>query len=1375
MFRFQRESEFKMSDDNTPVNMKPTPIAATFFRDARTTKGVRVEGLDAIARAFEKHAQTYERADGTGEPNPAATYKIQKAQRPAVAFATFEGDERNKANLLEQTGVCVDVDKTSSRVCSNVMRWARARGLAGWVWATDSHMRREGTGVTMPGRACMRLVLPFARPVEPLSAAQVRAWLVLEIAPYMHAAGLGFEWLDVSTLKPEQLNFTPRIGSGVAAIQGELLDPSEVAAVEVLDDASHVGLAPARAGGAPVVELPEADADGRRLPLQPREADLLLRAVNAHVRPAADGSTSHVLAHRSSDSLSPGHDGDGLQWREFMHAMSSLYVEGSGKNWRARVEKAYKRACHAFGGFNDDAGDAAQWRGAVAAYKVVENPITYLRLNRFIEACGGERVACNTKSAPRHPYIGQACEVVSLDEARAKLAERLADKSVSREALAVPAGVGKSYATIRQALDDIAAGRGVTFTSPTHELVRQVEVDILAAIPDYVDANYLTLLASPLALQIRASSRWARTPSDGDFRRELRRRVMRAPYRRDSDRTFNDGHVDAANCERTSLIQQANARLDADSAALICSSCTRHPDNGGGCGYPDRMRSFYARESEGCIVVRTTHSFMLTAALERDRMSIRISWAQIAEKRGLDCVPMVILTPTGGRVEARAARRGEQGHEVGEVLEWLRDWSGEDDVEYIKLWAESATWLHVARPRDVYIDEDPSSAIVQDHVFDANELADLEALGILAGDVEQVAGRLATFRGDRGVAANDYLATAGALQVDLDHLDTLRDFTRRRALLELDGSDGVPGDPMLDPSGYDEEMQRFEAAREAMRCVPEASALEALSQTFRGGFLGASVERVTRVVDGEARQVPVLRVTHVIRPHLGLFESVKILDASADEYSARALLGARLTRVQVERPQGFECVRVHGTVASGAANKGGIVENRRAAKAFGRALEYLGPRALVFGYKAWSDTYAGTVAGHSVKHVEWHNSATARGVNLYENEDTVILSSLHVPRDAVEHRARLLMREAAHKGAAISEQHAREAASFQLQTAPMIQEAYRIRPFTSGRTRVVYFDTHDVPGIEPNHTIEPNDFTAQFDSLNEFTTEADTEGTPIQALSSGVPMDRIESDDAGVGTAYATCARLDTRERFKDLRVRPRLSSEISMRNRPLRNLEVEATSATGEEHTSESEGLEVPLVTQETTACRSKTKTGRSDTNSHGCPSSPRASSSGSTASPSGPSVASSSARASLPSDSKGSSERCSNPSRATSLRASAPRASASQASSSPHPRSSISSESPGPKSSPRASESASSVSRTSTSPSAASDCGTRGDSSASTPTRFERPTIDDRSSKSQPVSREKTCEGSASSPQRSSATPRGERPVKRLWRPTRSKPEGE
>jgi hypothetical protein len=297
----------------------------------------------------------------------------------------------------------------------------------------------------------------------------------------------------------------------------------------------------------------------------------------------------------------------------------------------------------------------------------------------------------------------------------------------------------------------------------------------------------------------------------------------------------------------------------------------------------------------------------------------------------------------------------------------------------------------------------------------------------------------------------------------IEHDDSTARLPTKLRLSGTDAADAVYGRAMS---------QTSPAKRDAILADgPSRKAQIALSYWSHNNWEAAEIK------DGR------LHLPYVQMPDLEQAESVVLMDATADRPSVEMLLGAdaHVERTAVERPKSTKVIRVDRNLTHHSVGGVNDARHETLARAWRRDdVDHLHvtSRALSPFVQDAVDSHARTVLADLNDDVIYHLSSDSRGSNDYESCDSVTLTTLRVPHHAIRQRAAVLRHFSG-----IDHDSAMESARWQIEDAPTLQAAHRIRPLI-GNATVVYVSDRDIDEMEPDITMSP----AQYDFLTSLVT-----------------------------------------------------------------------------------------------------------------------------------------------------------------------------------------------------------------------------------------------------------------------------------------------
>lgn len=969
-------------------------------------RGTWCPSYRAAGDAFEITADAFLQAL---ERNAATVAPSEAKDTLCVVSASFRGKLRRRSEITALHGLAFDVDCDPGNGASyprHPRHHFEALGVQAFAWTTQSHgLEAKGSDETHPR---FRGLIPFAESVtgEPEHLNAIHCALLAHWLP-----AWGFEGLDVRTveqaqLMPVQRHPDARCAPWIVQIAGDGLDLERLPLPS--GGTIAIGELLAREAAARGVQaLPVDEAERARRRAAWDAADASVRAAGARSAVARMRELCAGLEGAPSGERTDTMFRAALQLGRY--AGAGVLTDEQVDGWCVRLDDAARVA---FAGEYESTGAPGQIANGVRLGRNAPIPVQAFR-----------GIADPHATAP----------LVSLDEARALamtgVRAGLERGALGLHVLAVPPAVGKSHATATAAAQWLADGAGRpagVVAVPTHAKA----LETVRAIRDAVDA---------LDLPERD-------------RRRLEARIV-LDLGRSSD-------PDAPSYCAEHATWSALFRAAPPHAERFCVQCPHRAtcpfvQASGAARDPERMR--------GRIIVRT-HERHARIARRMTPGAATVDYRQALELWGYAsggeyddsqrwCVRVQFTRSGGQRVTVEPAPF--QGVPMPELLEgedyngrdvtdagrdairrWLAEWRGMDcgtDPAEIAQRHNGHPWPHSF----VVFDESPWGACEQAYQIKAGQLAELLARGVVVGDdAERLRSVVDRAREQgRSVDAESIGATmtGAGVSVDADRLDAfiveiLRERAHTRDAAHLDR-------------------------------LPDAGACDALCEQAASGWRGVTVGP-----DGTVTIRPAVTPLHTDCAPVTLY-----LDATADALHTRAMFGCdpdSRRMVRVDLAVGSDVVRHEGmrTHASDLLEREGRPNEAPFLRWLALHEAHRDGRTLHVVTSAVADE--DTRTREALADLEaagdawiWHNGTEARGSNAYQECSTVILDGWRVPGAEINARADLI---ADATGCALDD--ARDAARFQLEGAPVIQAAHRVRANLQPR-RIVYCSTMPLPGL----------------------------------------------------------------------------------------------------------------------------------------------------------------------------------------------------------------------------------------------------------------------------------------------------------------------
>lgn len=930
-----------------------------------------------------------------------------------VVSASFRGKLRRRAEITALHGLAFDIDcdpDNGATYPRHPRHHFEALGVQAFAWSTQSHgIEAKGSDETRPR---FRGLIPFAESVtgDPARLNAIHRALLAHWLPAWRFEGLDVRAVEQAQLMPVQRHPDARCAPWIVHVAGDGLDlqrlPLPGGGIVTIDELLAREVA---AKGAQATPISEAERARRRAAWD---------AVDPNVRTAAARSAVARMRDLCADlaDTSVGGRTDTMFRAALMlgrYAGAGILTDEQVSQWTDRLDDAARDA------FGDE-------YASIGAAKHIANGV---RLGREtpIPVQVSRGIADPHADAP----------VVSLEDARQIATQAVRDGleggAPGLHVLAVPPAVGKSHATAEAAAHWLSSAGGKAagvIATPTHKKAIETEQDIRRAI-DGLDLP-------------------------DHERRRLQERVVLDLGRSsdpDAERSYCAEHAAWA----------ALFRVDPHRAEAFCASCEHRTTcpfvrNSNAASDPQRVR--------GGLIVRT-HERHTRAARRMTPGTASIDYKQALDlwgyTRGGDYDdtqrwrPRVLYTQSGGQ-RVTVERAPFRGNPMPELLEgedysardatpsgkaairrWLAEWHGIDcgtDPAEIAQRHHGHPWPYSF----AVFDESPWGACERAHRITAAQLCELIGRGVIEGDGAErlrcVVDGARDNRSSRDAAHIAESMNGAGLSMNPVRLD---EFTGEilREHMHASGSD------YLDR-------------------LPDAGACEALIEQAENGWSGATVG-------------PTGTIT--IRPPVDPLPTdcapvTLYLDATADEIHTRAMFGRdpdSHRAVRVDLAAGGEVIR-HADMRTHSSD---LLprKDRNSDAPFQRwgALHAAHRRGRTLHVVTSAVTREGTRTREALEDLQsagdaviWHNGTEARGSNAYEDCETVILDAWHVPGAEITARARLIA-----EATGCAPDAASQAARFQLEGAPVIQAAHRVRANLRPR-RIVYCSTDPLPGLAEN-------------------------------------------------------------------------------------------------------------------------------------------------------------------------------------------------------------------------------------------------------------------------------------------------------------------
>ena len=638
----------------------------------------------------------------------------------------------------------------------------------------------------------------------------------------------------------------------------------------------------------------------------------------------------------------------------------------------------------------------------------------------------------HTRAHPQAPPTGaEALELGALREAMAARFKEVVEQG-GMHAVCAPPGSGKSYAVRQAILEAWERGERVKVVVPTNLLAQEFVRELICQASESFE--------------------------DPIRRLEFGRSVEFAPKRTPT------------NCVRLGEVHAGN-RVVQQGGKQVCGRCDLHPSNQGDggkseCGFFARMRA-----SGGGRILITTHELeLLTTPWAPPRVCTRIDWTQIRrlEATGARCIPWVTQTEGGLSLGVKEDPHGSllppnarpaplepweealgedawelDGEQQQAVLAWFaghREGCEQTTPEAIRAAYSGAgpdAWLWDV----MVIDELPLGAMRQ---VTSATLLDLN-LWRASGDLS-VRDDAAWRRVCDAMAQEQGLADA--------HLHAWLGDTG------LSVREGVSQTGI----GQLEQALRTDGTRrmEVLGRAPDHRALLALGAAIKRGFVDARIE-------GERLYVPHVRWFDTSQARCLLY-----LDATAHPGTICAMFGPQMRRhgFEAKMPAGLRVTQAAWSATKNLVDAHGVMRQELDAKRLGACVAaFDSPDTRWMMHQNWEE-----VLGHTVRERgSYYGSARARGVNDWKDAHTIVAGAHHVPRAELESCARTLRWMAGERGAEVSQIQWGAAAKWELETAPMIQAVWRIRPLSAcpeHPKHIVLLDARELPGLTPTEVVE---------------------------------------------------------------------------------------------------------------------------------------------------------------------------------------------------------------------------------------------------------------------------------------------------------------